>query len=105
LAEDISPAAGVIFLDARRGEIPGELFCQQLDCRDIPPAFTHTLTPTMLLAYARGLYGRSPRAFLVSVTGQEFGFSTELTPPVQESILPAVTKVKTLIEELKRSIV
>jgi hydrogenase maturation protease len=101
LAEELSQAQGAIFLDARRGEVAGELFCEIVRPETVSSAFTHTLTPAMLMAYAKGLYGRHPVSYLVSVTGQEWGFSTELTGPVAQAIPPAVQCVKELLAKMK----
>jgi hydrogenase maturation protease len=101
LAEDLSRASGAIFLDARRGSTAGELFCEKIDPQNISSAFTHSLTPAMLMAYANGLYGQCPPAFLVSVTGQEWGFSTELTEPVALAIPSALQKVQEILQQFK----
>ncbi len=99
LAEEISEARGAIFLDARRGENPGELFCEKIDPDRVSSSFTHTLTPAMLLAYAKGLYGKYPESYLVSVTGAEWGFSTELTEPVAQAVPRAVQQVRALLAQ------
>jgi hydrogenase maturation protease len=104
LAEELSQAQGAIFLDARRGEIAGELFCELVSPENVSSAFTHTLTPSMLMAYAKGLYGNYPVSYLVSVTGQEWGFSPELTEPVARVIPAAVQCVKELLAKMKSSL-
>ncbi len=100
LAEELSQASGVIFLDARRGETPGEVFCEEVAPDQVVSAFTHSLTPAMLLAYARGLYGKCPSAYLISVTGQDWGFSTELTSAVANSIPTALEQVHNSLQKL-----
>ncbi len=100
LAEELSQASGVIFLDARRGEIPGEVFCEEVNPNQVVSAFTHSLTPAMLLAYARGLYGKYPPAYLISVTGQDWGFSTKLTPAVANSIPTALEQAQNSLRKL-----
>jgi hydrogenase maturation protease len=102
LAEELSQASGVIFLDARRGETPGEVICEKVTPDQVVSTFTHSLTPAMLLAYARGLYGKYPPAYLVSVTGENWGFSTELTPAVSHSIPAALEQVQTSLRKLMR---
>jgi hydrogenase maturation protease len=100
LSEEISAAEAVIFVDARRGETPGEILVEEVKDSSIAAAFTHTLTPAMLLAYARGLYGRAPQAFLVTSTGSEFDLTTELTPPVAQSIPRALDTIRTLLTKI-----
>lgn len=100
LSEELSQASGVIFLDARHGETPGEVLSEEVTPDQVVSAFTHSLTPAMLLAYARGLYGRYPPAYLVSVTGRDWGFSTELTPVVANSIPTALEQVQNSLRKL-----
>ena len=57
LAEQVSRADFVIFIDARRDGAPGRLFCQFVEPNLSPScAFSHHLTPPALLTCAQGLY-------------------------------------------------
>ncbi len=92
LAEPISRAQFVIFVDAREGEHPG-----RIDCRVVSPdgngsmAFSHDVDPPSLMLLARLLYGSSPTAVVISVDGDDFGYGMELSPEVQAT-LPDVVK-------------
>src|SRR6266496_2723917 len=79
LAETLGQAEGVVFVDAGRRGIPGDVRCELLDEQAPELSFTHTMAPSQLLTFARLLYGRCPRSALVSVVGADFGFSDRLS--------------------------
>ena len=92
-AEPLSRAERVVFMDARDGDTPGEIFFEKLpNAADVPaqgaPArFTHHLSPQTLLAYTQSLYGARPsEAFLLSVCGKNFGYSETLTTAVADAL-------------------
>ena len=90
LAEEVSEAELVIFVDASVEGEPGEILV-----REIVPitqemgAFTHHFDPAGLLGYARDLYGRFPRAYLVTITAVSLGYGEGLSETV-EAVLPDV---------------
>lgn len=63
-----------------------------------PPAgaFTHHVGPRELLTMARALYGRAPRAFLVTLGGADFGFTETLSPAAHQAATQAVKLVGAL---------
>jgi hydrogenase maturation protease len=90
LAEAISQARQVIFLDADCGRRPGEVALRALKpASSLSELFTHQLTPERLLALAKRLYGRCPEAVLISVGAGSFDFGAALSPQV-EAALPAL---------------
>ncbi|MFN8530147.1 MAG: hydrogenase maturation protease [Anaerolineae bacterium] len=62
LAEPISRAARVIFIDAAVGEPPGAVRCEAVVPAALEHGFTHHATPSSLLASAAELYNRAPDA-------------------------------------------
>ncbi len=93
LAEAVSHAAGVVFVDACRDGRPGEIRCQPV----LPAAgsnpLAHSLSPQGLLLYAEALYGRAPHAVAVSVTGERFGLGDQLSPVVRRALPWAIRTV------------
>jgi hydrogenase maturation protease len=86
LADPVSRAELVAFIDASRGGPAGQIECHELTATDIGVPgdwprrpLSHHLDPATLLALTAGLFGRSPRAFLFSMRTNSFGFSTRLT--------------------------
>jgi hydrogenase maturation protease len=88
LAEAISRADLVIFIDAEYLAPVGTLSCRHLTPGAVPPGtFSHYLTPRMLLACVREWYGTCPEAVMFSVSGQSFDCGEGLSPAVA-AVLP-----------------
>jgi hydrogenase maturation protease len=101
LAEPISRADQVIFIDARVSQSPAQT-PGLVEARPVEPcaassAFSHHFGPPALLEYAQKLYGRRPEAFAVSVIGESFGYGEELSPSVRASIARLVHQVEALV--------
>lgn len=83
LAEDISRAELVVFIDAREGGLPGEWSAEPVapgpECAQ---AFTHEVSPASLIGAARLLYGRAPEGVLFSMTGESFDYREGLSKTV-----------------------
>jgi hydrogenase maturation protease len=98
LAEPISQARLVVFVDARVDGEPGTI-----DCQIVAPAagesatFSHDLAPAALLALAHLIYGASPPASIVSIAGADFGYGRRLSPTVRAAIPKAVHLVRALL--------
>lgn len=92
LGESIRGAGLVIFIDASHEGQPGTWTCAPVERDATPsPALVHHLTPARLLAYAQALFGASPPALMISVTGASFGYGEKLTRRV-EAVLPGVIR-------------
>ena len=93
MAECVSQAQGVVFVDARRDGTPGEVRCEEI----LPSAgsnpLAHSLSPQALLLFAEELYGRAPRAVVLSIAGERFGMGEELSPVVRKALPRAIRAV------------
>ncbi len=90
MAETISRADLVIFLDACSEGAPGTVHVSELVPREVEGGlFSHALTPQRLLTASKVIYGQCPEAMLITVAGENFGFCTRLSPVV-EAALPAI---------------
>ncbi|MCC6802731.1 MAG: hydrogenase maturation protease, partial [Anaerolineae bacterium] len=85
MAEAVSQASEVLFLDAAVGEEPGMWAVSA-----VPPslqlklsALVHTLTPGALLGLSEALYGTAPPARIVTVTGADFGYGESFSEAVE----------------------
>jgi hydrogenase maturation protease len=98
LAEPISRAARVIFIDAD-AELPAGEFRSRAVSPSKPAnaAIGHHQTPGEILRLAHDLYGYAPPATLWSVGGENFGYQDRLSPIVHRA-LPG------LIQELLHAI-
>jgi hydrogenase maturation protease len=99
LAEGISEADLVIFVDASAALPAGEIAFQRLNpIYKSSASSSHQTTPASLLALAEELYRAHPaRAFLVTIGGASFELSEELSEPVRKAIPHAVESIKALL--------
>ena len=93
MAECVSKAQGVVFIDARRDGTPGEVRCEEIAPSAGSNPLAHSLSPQALLLYAEQLYGRAPRAVVLSITGERFGMGESLSPAVRRALPRAIRKV------------
>ncbi len=92
LAEVISRARAVAFLDARLGGDPGVVQVTAVEPSAVSgDSLTHHLTPGTLLALSQTLYGTCPPAVIFSISAENFELGASLTPRV-EAALPALVK-------------
>jgi hydrogenase maturation protease len=98
LAEIISRASLVIFLDADTEQPPGRLSCRWIVAEpSVPAAFSHRVTPQSLLACAQALYGSHPAAVMLSISGASFGYSEALSPAVNAAMPEVLERVRALV--------
>lgn len=99
LAEQISKAELVIFVDASADLPPGTIACQKLQpAPHSPRSITHQTSPESLLRLARELYGQHPAdAYLVTIGGASFELSEKLSDTVRHAIPHAVERIKALL--------
>jgi hydrogenase maturation protease len=98
LAEPISEAGLVVFVDATMGETPGEVKVFTLEAAP-PRRGSHQTTPEGLMTLAAELFDRRPAAFMVTISGESFELSEVLSLPVGLAIPRAVREIITLIQE------
>jgi hydrogenase maturation protease len=99
LAEDVSRAAQVIFVDAAATGEPGTLSCERVVGSAAGSASSHSFTPAALLQLATTLYGASPAAALVSVAGESFEHGETLSREVEQALPRLVAKIRELMFE------
>lgn len=99
LAEDLSRAEAVIFVDAAGKGEPGEIHCEELSPTSEAP-FAHQLSPGAVLLLARQIYGTAPRAFSVTLTGECFDHGEALSPPVVSTLPALVERIEALARQL-----
>jgi hydrogenase maturation protease len=99
LAEPISRADLVIFIDAEQQAPAGKLACRHLTpAAGLPGAFSHCLTPPMLLAWAQELYGTCPDSVVLSVSSQSFDCGEELSPAVAAVLPELLERICALVQ-------
>lgn len=99
LADPVSRAELVLFIDCARDGQPGELRCDEVQVRSVSESFTHNLAPAALLGLSSELYGSCPRAYLLTICGQNFEPGESLSSAVIEKIADLKSTVRRLIQE------
>jgi hydrogenase maturation protease len=97
LAERISRAGTVWFVDATGVGVPGEWSCQQLTEESTDSALRHYASPGELLAVTHGLYGVAPCAYLFTVCGDSFEYGEELSVAVAAAVPSVVLTIEDLL--------
>jgi len=100
MAEPISRADGVLFLDLDMTLAPGQVRVQAVEeGQSRGSGFTHHVSPATLLAMARALYGAAPRAFLVTGGGEWFGYGDRLSPDGERAVAGIIGKVEEVLRQ------
>ncbi|HXJ85699.1 MAG TPA: hydrogenase maturation protease [Candidatus Binatia bacterium] len=93
-------AACVDEIDSRR---PGDI---QVREESIAPSgkhaqaqFTHVYSPARVLELARELYQANPKAFVITVAGEDFGHGDRLSAPVASALPELVVRIERLVED------
>lgn len=94
LAEAISRAAAVVFVDSRIGGEPGLVEVEPLAAQSSPPHSSHAVSPQTLLYLAASLFGRVPPTALASVAGSDFELGAAMSPQVRLAVPAAVQAVR-----------
>jgi hydrogenase maturation protease len=104
LAGTVRNFRAVIFVDAAScdgsQDKPGTIRLDEIRGGASEPArFSHVLSPKKVLDLALQLYGASPRAFVVTVAGENFGHGDSLSAPVVSALPELVARIEHLIKE------
>jgi len=94
----------VIFVDAAccDGPVskPGAIRVEEIRGGPAEPArFSHVLSPQKVLDLAAQLYGVSPRAFAITVAGDNFNHGDSLSPLVAAALPELVAQIALLVEQ------
>lgn len=95
LASDLAEVDFAVFIDAACDNVQGEIVHRRvLPSHSAPDAFSHQLTPEVLLAMAERLYGRSPEAHLYSIGAASFEYGEALSEAVRAALPALVDRVQ-----------
>ena len=87
----------VVFVDAHVLEDVPELHCQSIASEYTSSAFTHHMTPAMLLSLLKALHHKEPAGHVVSVRGRDFDFHRGLSANTAALVQPAVECILQMI--------
>ena len=97
LADTISRAGYVIFVDAHGGLPPGQIAIEPVQARDT--ALLHQLDPGTLLSLARELYGRAPEAVIVGIGGESYDLGEGLSPGAKRAARESLRALRDLVTQ------
>jgi len=89
-----------VFVDAHVYESLDDLHCAPISPEYAPSAFTHHMTPAMLLALLELLHYPGPTGHLVSIRGYDFDFHRDLSADTKALVEPAVEYILRLVTSL-----
>lgn len=95
LAEPIAQAQRVVFVDAAVDR-PRKVRLRVLRPHTGAPTSSHAADPRALLALARELFGRAPRAWWLTIPAIRFDFGETLSATTRRGIALAVQKIRAL---------
>lgn len=98
LAEPISRAARVIFVDAAVNQPVDEVTVTPVVPAADDQVMYHTASPAALLGLAESVFGHAPKAWLVSIPVGELGIGEGLSPQAQARMAVALDRVRQLID-------
>ena len=99
LAPAVSRADAVVFIDCERGGVPGEVCCREVRSESMPLSFTHHLAPAALLALSSELFGSCPRAFVLSIHGENYAPGEGFSSAVASQIPDLKARLQRLIQQ------
>ena len=97
LAETVKDYGLLIFVDAHVGNLPEDIRVESLDATYTQPFVSHQIHPSTVLSLAQQMYGRAPRAVLLSLRGYDFDFGEGLSPQTAALVTPAVAYIQALL--------
>lgn len=103
LAESLSRAEWVIFVDAATGPHPGEIEIKELTGAPTSakaPAFAHALNPQAIVSLGAQLYQAHPHVFSATLTGQSFEHGESLSPAIEAALPDFISRIEGLVREL-----
>jgi hydrogenase maturation protease len=100
----VTRAEGVVFVDAARDGVAGEVRMRPVETGGSDAGLGHVLAPGALLGLARRLCGGAPPAWLVTIGGRDFGFGARLSPPVAAALGEARAVVRVALTRLSRPV-
>jgi Ni,Fe-hydrogenase maturation factor len=71
----------------------GEVRCEGITPSAGSNPLAHSLSPQALLLLAEQLYGRAPKAVVLSIAGERFGMGEGLSPVVRRALPRAIRAV------------
>lgn len=102
LADPISAADAVVFIDASIDE-PRQVVLRPITARNASRVLAHRSAPSDLLALAQAVFGKSPRAWMLTLPAFDFNLSEHLSSPAEKGMSAGLHTFRGLWSELTNS--
>jgi len=99
MAEWMADFSRIVFVDAHTGSVPEEIHLEEVKPVFQSSPLTHHLTPSACLSLTHALYGKKPRAVLLSLRGYTFGFDRSLSSQTAELIPQALQALEAWLKQ------
>lgn len=99
LADAVSRAGKVIFVDAAV-DAPKTVQWRELQPNESSQLMAHAADPRTLLALARDVFGRVPRAWWLTIPAVDLGFHEGFSPEVQCRFGEAIGKIQAFCRQI-----
>ncbi len=99
MAEAVSRARGVIFLDAVDAGADATVERKSITPSSARDVLTHACDPQTLLALAEALYGHCPKAWCVTIPGEDFEIGRRVSARAKTGIEAALREVRNLCDQ------
>ncbi len=99
LAEDISQAAMILFIDATVSGLPGDIHSEGILPADEKVRFTHHWTPRTLLMLCKQLYGTVPSAISLTMAIASSEVKVGLSQEIEHRIPELLERAKAIVAE------
>ncbi len=97
LAEDISQAQMILFIDAAASGLPGEIHSEEISLADEKVRFTHHWTPRTLLMLSKQLYGRAPLAMTLTMAVASSEIGVGLSQEIEHRLPQLLERAKAIV--------
>ncbi len=95
LADPVSRAERVVFVDAAI-DAPREVLLRPLEPAESSQLMAHAADPRTLLAMARDVFRRAPKAWWLTIPIEHVGIGEELSSLARQGLATAIEKVRSL---------
>ncbi len=95
LAAPVSQARAVVFVDAD-AKSKGGVELREIEAGDAGQILAHATDPHSLLALAKKIFGRSPKAWALAIPVEDLGFGDGLSPRAAAGFEVALKQIQSL---------
>jgi hydrogenase maturation protease len=105
IADSVRQRELVLFVDAAEVEVtrPGEIRAREVSTSEIgesrPSHFSHAFSPAQVLAIARDVFKAAPKAFVITIAGDNFEHGEYLSATVANALPELIARVEQLVEQ------